>query len=82
MAKRGWTKNEPVEIAIEAPRALQYMADLIYRDDRSHQALAVDAHLPLFWINRIFSAQTPPRGTEAPGQVISLTDRRTTRSRR
>jgi Zn-dependent peptidase ImmA (M78 family)/transcriptional regulator with XRE-family HTH domain len=82
MAKRGWTKSEPVEIAIEAPRALQYMADLIYRDDRSHQALAVDAHLPLFWINRIFSAQTPPRRMETPGQVVSLTDRRTVRSRR
>ncbi|MBV8518797.1 MAG: XRE family transcriptional regulator [Acidobacteria bacterium] len=81
LGKRGWTKCEPVDIPIEAPRALHYMADLAYRDDRSHRALADDAHLPLFWINRIFSAQAAPRRTEVPGQVVSLTDRRKNRSR-
>jgi Zn-dependent peptidase ImmA (M78 family) len=78
MGRRGWNKIEPVEIPIEAPRALQYMADLAYHEDRSHQALAADAHLPLFWVNRIFSAQAAPK-VDAPGEVVSLSDRRTNR---
>lgn len=80
MGKRGWTKNEPVEIPIEAPRALHYMADLAYQNDRSHQALAADAHLPLFWINRIFSAQAAPRADAPTGEIVSLSDRRAARA--
>jgi Zn-dependent peptidase ImmA (M78 family) len=79
MAKRGWTKREPVEIAVERPRALQYMAELAYRDDRSYQALATAAHLPLFWVNRIMAAQYPSAATQPSGQIVSFSERRNQR---
>jgi Zn-dependent peptidase ImmA (M78 family)/DNA-binding XRE family transcriptional regulator len=79
MAKRGWTKQEPVDIPVEPPRALRYMADLAYKDDRSYQSLSAEAHLPPFWVNRILSAQAAPRLHNADGKVISLAERRTAR---
>jgi Zn-dependent peptidase ImmA (M78 family)/transcriptional regulator with XRE-family HTH domain len=72
MAKRGWSKQEPVDIPVEPPRALHYMADLAYQDDRSHQKLSADARLPLFWVNRIFAAQKSEAQRVSAGQVVAF----------
>jgi Zn-dependent peptidase ImmA (M78 family)/transcriptional regulator with XRE-family HTH domain len=76
MAKQGWTKREPVEIAVEPPRAMRYMADTLYKSDAGFQKMTAQACLPLFWVNRILSAQTASRVDLNPGTLVTFSDKR------
>lgn len=76
VGKKGWRKQEPIELAIpaEKPRALRRMIEILYGDPIAYKRLADDTRLPVFLVRKIVeshaSKQELGRGTIAKSNEV------------
>lgn len=70
MARRGWTKVEPVPIPPESPRGLRKMAEVVYGQQPNFRKIAKDAKRPPFLVAQLINAAQ--QVGEAVGKLLTF----------